>query len=416
MASQAAPPRRGAVRVTVLSELFVLFEPGLEQHAATCIDSHRGGQLLNKLILGNLVHRPLRSVISALAVAIEVIMILSIVGIMYGILNGSRDQQNGTGMDLVVRPGQGSAILSASSASASVRVADVLKALPHVEVAAPVNIKMTLGSSVQNLYGIDYPSYNALRPFVFVTGTPFAGPDDMLVDDLEAASKHLAVGTTVKALNHTFRVCGIVKHGKGARQFVPLTTLDELDGNPGKASAFLLRTDDHGKTMTQTEETVRREIHATQGLSDWSVQTREELLSQLTPDHIPAFNIGVRVVIGIAAVIGFLVIFQSMYTAVMERTREIGVLKSMGAGNGTIVSVVLRETGLLAVTGVVLGIIATYGLRAVLRARFPTLSFQFDLSWVGIAAAITLLGALFGALYPAWKAARKDPIEALAYE
>jgi len=367
---------------------------------------------LNKLILGNLVHRPLRSIISALAVAIEVIMILSIVGIMYGILNGSRDQQNGTGMDMVVRPGQGSAILSASSASANVRIADVLEKLPHVEVASPVNIKMTLGSSVQNLYGIDYASYNALKPFVFVAGTPFQAPNDMLIDDLEAASKHLHVGDTVKALNHPFRVCGIVEHGKGARQYIQLATLDELDGNPGKASAFLLRTD--GQPKYQAD--VRREILGTQGLGDWSVQTIEELLSQLTPDHIPAFNIAVRVVIGIAAIIGFLVIFQSMYTAVMERTREIGILKSMGAGKGTIVSVVLRETGLLALTGVVVGIVATYALRAALRARFPTLSFQFDPSWVFIAAAITLLGALFGALYPALKAAGKDPIEALAYE
>ncbi len=339
-------------------------------------------------------------------------MILSIVGIMYGILNGGRDQQTGTGMDMVVRPGQGSAILSASSASANVRIADVLRGLPHVRVVAPVNIKMTLGSSVQNLYGIDFESYNALRPFVFKAGTAFQGPNDVLIDDLEAASKHLNVGDTEKALNHNFRICGIVEHGKGARQYIPLTTLDNLDGNPGKASAFLLRTEDSPKF----QEAVRHEILATQGMSAWSVQTIDELLSQLTPNHIPAFNIGIRVVIGIAAVIGFLVIFQSMYTAVMERTREIGILKSMGADSGTIVSVVLRETGLLAITGVILGIVSTYVLRAALRSRFPTLSFQFDVSWVGIAALITLVGALFGALYPALKAARKDPIDALAYE
>ena len=60
---------------------------------------------------------------------------------------------------------------------------------------------------------------------------------------------------------------------------------------------------------------------------------------------MPGFNIALRVVIGIAIIIGFLVIFQSMYTAVMERTREIGILKSMGAGRVAIVSVVLRETG-----------------------------------------------------------------------
>ena len=66
--------------------------------------------------------------------------------------------------------------------------------------------------------------------------------------------------------------------------------------------------------------------------------------------------------------------------------------------------------------GVLLGIGATFLLRAVLHARFPTLSFQLTGQWVAIATSITLVGALFGATYPALKAARKDPIDALAYE
>ena len=131
---------------------------------------------------------------------------------------------------------------------------------------------------------------------------------------------------------------------------------------------------------------------------------------------MPGFNIALRVVIGIATVIGFMVIFQSMYTAVMERTREIGILKSMGAGRLDIVSVVLRETGLLALVGVILGVAGTYLLHAVLHAKFPTLSFQITTQWVVTAVLIALTGSLFGALYPALKAARKDPIDALSYE
>ncbi len=367
---------------------------------------------MNKLVFGNLIHRPLRSVISALAVAIEVIMILSIVGIMYGILNGSRDQQSGTGFDMIARPGQGSSIISTSSASASVKVADVLRGLPHVQVVSPIAIKINLGSSVQNVYGIDYASYSALRPFVFVSGNAFQAPFDMIVDDIEAANNKLQVGQQVQQFGHSFRICGIVEHGKGARRYILLDTLDTLDGNPGKASSFLIRTED----PPRYQEAVRKEVLATEGLSDWSVQTLKELLSFLTPEHIPAFNIGLRVVIGIAAVIGFLVIFQSMYTAVMERTREIGILKSMGAGKAAIVSVVLRETGLLAVCGVVIGIVTTILLKAILHVRFPSLAFQLTGEWMVIATVITLVGALFGATYPALKAARKDPIDALAYE
>jgi putative ABC transport system permease protein len=188
--------------------------------------------------------------------------------------------------------------------------------------------------------------------------------------------------------------------------------MDQLDGNPGKASAFYLRTDD----PPSFQEAVRSEILATDGMQQYSVQTIQEFLASLTPEHIPAFNIGVRVVIGIAVIIGFMAIFQSMYTAVMERTREIGILKSMGAGRLSIVSVVLRETGLLAAVGVILGVAGTYALRAFLHARQPTMSFQLTLDWVARAVVIAMLGALFGALYPALKAARKDPIDALSYE
>jgi putative ABC transport system permease protein len=368
---------------------------------------------MNKLIFGNLVHRPLRSVISSFAVAIEVIMILSVVAIFYGILNGSRTQTSGVGMDMVVHPGASTSLLSSSSASADVRIGNVLRGLPHVQVVAPVNIKFNLGSSVENIFGIDFATYNDLRPFVFVSGGPFKNKYDMIIDDLQAAAgKGLKVGDTVKSLNHVFTVCGIVEHGKGARKYVPLETIDDIDNNPGKASVFYIRTQNPPANQTA----VRSEILSTDGLQDWSVQTLTELLESLTPEHFPGFKIALDVIISIATIIGFLVIFQSMYTAVMERTREIGILKSLGAGRFSIVSVVLRETMLLAAVGIALGIAATYLIRYLLRHRFPTLSFQLTGQWVVNAMLIALAGALFGALYPALKAARKDPIDALSYE
>ncbi len=368
---------------------------------------------MNKLIVGNLVHRPLRSIISALAVAIEVIMILSIAGIMLGMLDNSRTQTNGIGMDMIVRPGTGGALTNLSAAAADLGIANTLRGLPHVQVVAPANVKLTLGASVENISGIDFDSYNALRPFVFKAGGPFQQPFDILIDDLAAASgKGTHVGDTVKVLNHAFRVCGIVENGKGSRKFIPLKTLDTLDGTPGKAALFYLKTDD----APQFQEAVRHEILSTDGLQDWNVQTAQETLSMLTPEHLPGFNIGLRIVIGIAVIIGFMVIFQSMYTAVMERTREIGILKSMGAGRGDIVSVVLRETGLLAVAGVILGLLGTLALKLGLHAKYPTQTFEMTASWSAMAVAIALLGALLGALYPAAKAARKDPIDALSYE
>jgi putative ABC transport system permease protein len=100
----------------------------------------------------------------------------------------------------------------------------------------------------------------------------------------------------------------------------------------------------------------------------------------------------------------------------MERTREIGILKSMGASKAAIVSVVLRECGALAAAGVVVGIAGTYGVRLLLQHFFPTQHFEITPLWLGRGAVIAFVGSICGALYPAWMAARKDPIDALAYE
>jgi putative ABC transport system permease protein len=185
-----------------------------------------------------------------------------------------------------------------------------------------------------------------------------------------------------------------------------------LTGTEGKATMFYLRTEDPPKY----EDDVRKAVLATPGMSTYEVKTADEYLSSISPDRLPGFNIGLEVVIGIAVIIGFLVIFQSMYTAVMERTREIGILKSMGASRAYIVGIVLRETGVLALAGIVLGIAASFALSASLEARFPTLDFVINFPWVWKAILIAFLGALLGALYPALKAASKDPIDALSYE
>ena len=367
---------------------------------------------MNRLVIGNLVHRPLRSLISAIAVAIEVTMILSIAAVMLGMLNGSKTRTTGIGMDMIVKSSNTTNFAAMSPAATPIKVADVLDKLPHVSVAAPVNIQITVTKSLENIYGIDFASFNALKPFVFVEGGPFKGADDAIVDDVFASADNgHKVGDTIQILHHPFRICGIVEHGKGGRKFIPILTMGELTSNPERANAFYLKLDD-----ARNEELVRKEILSTPGMQQYDVQTIEELMSTMTPDRLPGFNIALRIVIGIAIVIGFLVIFQSMYTAVMERTREIGVLKSLGASRGYIVSVVLRETGLLAVVGIAAGIAVTFLLQAVLHAKLPKQDFELTPRWVGLATVIAFTGAILGAIYPALKAARKDPIDALSYE
>jgi putative ABC transport system permease protein len=367
---------------------------------------------MNKLVFANLIHRPMRSVISAAAIAIEVVMIISVAAIFLGQIDGQKIRTNGIGADMIVRPPNSSFIQSLGGAPVSARNAEAMRKLPHVAVASPVIQSFNLAGAPEILYGIDFASYNALRPFNFIAGTPFTGPYDVIVDDVFAhTDKGYKVGDTIKILNHPFHICGIVENGKGGRKMIPIETLGELISSPGHASIFFIKTDDPAN-----EELVRKEILSTPGFQQYPVQTMHEWLSQLTPDNIPGFNIALNVVTVIASLVGFLVIFLSMYTAILERTREIGILKSMGASKTAIISMVLRESVLMAIVGIGLGVALTYLIHAYLDSKFPTLFFEITTEWMIRAGIISFLGAILGAAYPAMMAARKDPIDALSYE
>jgi putative ABC transport system permease protein len=367
---------------------------------------------MNKLVLGNLLHRPIRVAISVLAVAIEVIMILSITGVFIGQVNGSRATTLGVGADMVIQPPNASFITALGGAAVPAKIADVVRKLPHVAVVAPVISQLKTAGSVETILGIDYDSYNALRPFRFLAGTPFQGPNDVIIDDLAARrDKGYQVGDTIQVFNRPFRISGIVANGKGGRKFIPIKTLGAFNGAENNASFFYVKTDNPAN-----EDLVRNEIHKVPGMSEYEVHTVEEIASQMTPERLPGFNIALRVVISIAFIVGFLVIFQSMYTAVLERTREIGILKSLGASKLYIVNVVLRETSLFTIAGILVGLLLTFVIKAVLNERFPTLPFPVEVPWMLYTAALAFIGSLLGALYPAWKAAQKDPIDALAYE
>jgi len=366
--------------------------------------------MMNKMIISNLAHRPVRSAISILAIALEVTLILLIVGFALGMLHDSRSRQAGIGADVIVMPPGSSNIISLSDAAIPVKIADILSKLPHVTVVSPVILKVSAAGALQTIWGIDLQSFDALRPFTYLKGGPFQGPDDILVDDIYTNGKHVKIGDTVELFNHAFRVCGIVAHGKGARLFVPLATLQELNGTQGKASAFYVKTDSPANT-----DAVVSEIKNVPGMSSYVVQSMNAYLLTFTPDKYPMLSTFINIVIGISVTIGFIVIFQAMYAAVMERTREIGILKSLGASKFYIVNVILRETALLAVSGILVGIAISFAASIGIRQR-TTMPVDMNMKWIVYATVIAIVGALAGAIYPAFKAAQKDPIDALAYE
>jgi putative ABC transport system permease protein len=366
---------------------------------------------MNRMILANLLHRPVRSMISIVAIAVEVTLILVIVGFSIGMLNDSKKRQEGIGADIMVQPPNASMLMGVSSAPVSIKLADILRKQPHVAVVSPVVMQLNTTGNVEVISGIDLETYDRLgAPFHYLEGGPFQAPDDVLVDDVVSNSRKLHAGGTLTVLNHDFHIAGVVASGKGARIFLQLPTMQDLVGAQGKASIFYVKLDDPGNA-----DAVVKQIHAIPGMEQYTVRSVKAYLSMLTPDSLPGLNKFIDVVVGVSMVIGFIVIFQAMYTAVMERTREIGILKSMGASKLYIVNSVLRETILLAAVGTVLGIVTSYLVSNAIKGRLR-LPVMIQTNWIGYAIAIAIVGAVVGALYPAFKAAQKDPIDALAYE
>jgi len=367
--------------------------------------------MMNRMIFANVAHRPVRSLISVIAIALEVTLILLIVGLFVGLMNDSRQRQAGIGADVVVMPPGSSFIVGLTGSPMSIKVGNVLAKLPHVATVAPVVQSVSTAGTIEVIAGIDPKTYQELSgPFQYLQGGPMHGAEDCLVDEIFARSRKVKAGDTIEILNNKFRVAGIVAPGKGARKFLNIDVMQDLIGAQGKATLFYLKADNPNNA-----DEIVREIKEVPGMEHYIATSMAYYLSMMTTSNYPGLSKVIDAVIAISMIIGFMVIFQAMYTAVMERTREIGILKSMGASKLYIVNVILRETVLLALGGIIVGILFSLAARAGIDHR-STLRVIVTGGWIAKATVIAVVGAVLGALYPAYQAAQKDPIDALAYE
>jgi putative ABC transport system permease protein len=364
--------------------------------------------LTNKLVFENLKFRPVRTALSLAAVALEVTMMLTIVGLSRGTLADSQQRARGVGADIFVRA-RGSSVLSLSSASIDERLVDWIGKQPHVTLA--------VGSMVQPLQGlasatgIDFEKFKELSGgFRFIQGGPPEAPGELVVDRYFARQDKLSVGSTLNLLNRQWRVSGVFEEGKLARVVIPLRVLQDLTGSTGKISQIYIKVDKPASVMPVIEDLKGK-------LTGYPIYSMEELISLISANNLPMLAAFTGVVIGISVIVGFLVVFLSMYTSVLERTREIGILKALGASPAFVLRILLWETALIALFGSALGIVGAFGSRWLIGAVASAWLSQYIVpDWWPIAAAIALAGAMVGAAYPGWRAARQDPIEALSYE
>ena len=382
--------------------------------------------LVNQLIFANLAHRPLRTLLSVLAIGVEVTMILTLVGVSYGTLDASARRARGIGADVFVRP-PGSSAISLSSAPLTDKLVTKLGEHPGVVLATGTMVQSTGGFST--VQGVDFPQVDRMAStwrgpgtvqkdgFKFLSGTPFQGPDDIIVDEFYAREGKLKPGDHKKIINHDWRVAGVYESGKLAAVMAPIQTLQDLTGNEGKISAIYLKL----ANPKQADDFVKQLRMEMNGNPDpetgYRIYTVEEFTSQLNVSSVTLLKDFIYVVIGIASIVGFIVVFMAMYTAVLERTREIGILKAVGAGPGYILNILFRETILLALIGTVIGILMTYGTQWLMLHAVPASLVQLTVyKWWPIAGGIAIAGALVGTVVPAIRAVRQDATEALSYE
>ena len=365
--------------------------------------------MTSKLVLENIKHKPMRSLLSVLLIGVPVTLILTLVGLSHGMLEDSQNRARGIGADIIIRGSSASSVVSFSGASIPEKVVDKIQQQPHVRLAMGVinhPIELPL-----NIMGVDLAKFNAMSGgFTYLQGGPFETPDDILIDKFYAAQKHVKVGDPLTLMNHRWRVCGVIEGGKLARIVVQKSVLQDFDAATGKVSLIYVKLDDPANANAAVEQ-LRALLPA------YPINTMEEFTSMFNVNNIQGVKEFIYVVMGIGVVIGFAVVCLSMYMAVLQRTREIGILKSLGGSKGFILRIILIEALALGIGGTVLGILLSFGAYWAIRTFVPaSIPMIIVPAWWPIAGGITLVGAGLGALYPGLSAASHDPIEALAYE
>src|SRR3984957_18094568 len=155
--------------------------------------------MIRQLVVNNVLHRPVRTVVSVIAVGVEVALVILIVGLTSGLLQETAKRIEGIGADIMLQPPSASVFLAFSGAPMPIKIGDKVRDIRYVQAVAPVLLQFNSSGGVDLIYGIEPQSFREVSGgFVFLQGHDMVGPDDILMDDWEAKSKNAVVGGTFR--------------------------------------------------------------------------------------------------------------------------------------------------------------------------------------------------------------------------
>ncbi len=367
---------------------------------------------MNNLVLSNMFHRPVRTAASIFGIGIGTLLIVFTVGLANGSLRERASREANVNAEILYRPAGSIGLTGADSITLPVSLIPEIEKIEGVKRGISI-IQNTVPAKDTNtgsrlIDGVNFDEYAAMTGIEVVKGRKFSeGSDEIMADTAWLQQKKLKLGDTIDIYDRKFTFVGTYEPGVGGRTKISLLTMQKQLLSDNKASAFLIKIKDDFEA-----ENVAARINKT--FPDSQIILTKNL-EELYMQSIPALNIFLNVVIGVAGVVSALIILLTMYTTVTERTRQIGILKSLGMPRRGIASVILQEAVLISVSGVLAGVLLTVILRFVLL-KWTTLNVQIEPQIVLITVVMGIVSSILGALYPALRAARLDAVDALNYE
>lgn len=363
-----------------------------------------------ELIVANLKVRPFRTLISIVGVALGVILIVLFTSLARGLVNDmARRAANWKAEIVFTRPG--SMTYDSSNTPVSTLYADRLLEIEGVSATVPV-IRYIMADrtgrwGIRQLDGLDWEPFSAMNDIDIVEGRSPQANDEIVVDERQMEDDGLKLGDTMELFGgNPYTVVGVFSPPSGARIKMSLAAMQEAL-ETDNCTYILVKIDD-GADPNIVADRIDKELPGNK------VNLTADMIIDAT-QRVPLVNTFLRVLVALGAFVSTIFVLLSMYTTVTERRKEIGILKSLGASNGFIIGAIEGEALMIGIFGVILGFIFAIIAAFSIQSTFD-LQFEFSPGWAASAALIAIGGSLFGALYPAWRAATIDPVEVMVNE